>query len=140
MPFSGETNSSEGTSVPHAVSGLIIYNSQDADDEFLEINDFFDLEDVEQSANCTATEHLISATNGMFDNLEYCDAPTFLPGPFGTAGVVAENQYIDFGSSGIQNQGYQYTTEVRTHNQAALHVRSHMKDNNVVLSSLTPGA
>jgi hypothetical protein len=57
VPFSGETNSSEGTSVPRSVSGLISY-SQDAD-EFLEINDFFDLEDVEQSANCTATEHLI---------------------------------------------------------------------------------
>ncbi|RCV12305.1 hypothetical protein SETIT_2G258300v2 [Setaria italica] len=139
VPFSGETNSSEGTSVPHSVSGLISYNSQDADDEFLEINDFFDLEDVEQSANCTATEHLISATNGMFDNLEYSDAPTFLPGPFDTAGEVAENQFFDFGSSGIQNQGFHYTTQVRTQNQAALNVRSHMKDNHVVLSSHTSG-
>ena len=94
MPFSGETNSSEGTSVPRSVSGLISYNSQDADEEFLEINDFFDLEGVEQSANCTATEHLISATNGMFDNLEYSDAHTFLPGPFDTVGVVAENEFF----------------------------------------------
>ncbi|OEL16127.1 NAC domain-containing protein 16 [Dichanthelium oligosanthes] len=135
VPFRGETNSSEATSVSHSVSG---YN-QDANEEFLEINDFFDLEDVEQSANCTATEHLISATNGMFDNLEYSDAPTFLPGPFDTAGVVPENQFFDFGNSGIQNQGYQYTTEVRAHNQAALNVRSHMKDNHVVLSSHASG-
>ncbi|CAL5073572.1 unnamed protein product [Urochloa decumbens] len=139
VPFSGETNYSEGTSVPHSAPGLITYNSQDADDEFVEINDFFDLDDVEQSANCTATEHLISATNGMFDNLEYSDAPTFLPGPSDTAGVVAENQFFDFGNSGIQNQGYQYTTEVRTHNQAALNVRSHMKHNHVVLSSHASG-
>ncbi|KAF8694880.1 hypothetical protein HU200_037980 [Digitaria exilis] len=139
VPFSGETNSSEGTSVPHSVSGLISYNSQDADEEFLEINDFFDLEDVEQSANCTATEHLISTTDGMFDNLEYSDAPTFIPGPFDTAGVVAENQFFDFGNSGIQNQGYQYMTEVRTHNQAALNVQSHMKHNHVVLSSHVSG-
>ncbi|OEL23609.1 hypothetical protein BAE44_0015372 [Dichanthelium oligosanthes] len=138
MVLRGETNSSEATSVPHFVSGLISYNNQDAD-EFLDINDFFDLEDVEQSAKFTATEHLISATNGMFDNLEYSDAPTFLPGPFDTAGVVDENQFFDFGNSGIQNQGYQYTTEVRTRNQAALNVWSHMKDNHVVLSSHASG-
>ncbi|CAN6211139.1 unnamed protein product [Urochloa humidicola] len=114
VPFSGETISSEGTSVPHSAPGLMSYNSQDADDEFVEINDFFDLDDVEHSANCTATEHLISATNAMFDNLEYSDAPTFLSGPFDTAGVVAENQFFDFGNGGIQNQGYQYTTEGHT--------------------------
>jgi len=139
VPFSGETNSSEGTSVPRSVSGLISYNSQDADEEFLEINDFFDLEGVEHSANCTATEHLISATNGMFDNLEYSDAHTFLPGPFDTVGVVAENQFFDFGNTGIQDQGYQYTTEVTTHNQAALNVRSHMKHTHVVLPSHASG-
>ncbi|CAN6204890.1 unnamed protein product [Urochloa humidicola] len=139
VPFSGETISSEGTSVPHSAPGLMSYNSQDADDEFVEINDFFDLDDVEHSANCTATEHLISATNAMFDNLEYSDAPTFLSGPFDTAGVVAENQFFDFGNGGIQNQGYQYTTEVRTYNQAALNVQSHMKHNHVVLSSHTSG-
>ncbi|CAN6218207.1 unnamed protein product [Urochloa humidicola] len=139
VPFSGETNSSEGRSVPHSAPGLISYNSQDGDDEFVEINDFFDLDGVEQSANCTATEHMISATNGMFDNLEYSDAPTFLPGPFDTAGMVAQNQFFDFGNGGIQNQGYQYTTEVRTHNQAALNVRSHMKHNHVVLSSHASG-
>ncbi|CAN6182793.1 unnamed protein product [Urochloa humidicola] len=139
VPFSGETNSSEGTSVPHSAPGLISYNGQDVDDEFVEINDFFDLDDVEQSANCTGTEHVISATNGMFDNLEYSDAPTFLPGPFDTAGMVAQNQFFDFGNGGIQNQGYQYTTEVRTHNQAALNVRSHMKHNHVVLSSHASG-
>ncbi|XP_066394592.1 NAC domain-containing protein 82-like isoform X1 [Miscanthus floridulus] len=135
LPFTGETNSSEGTSVAHSVSGLISYRSQDADEEFLEINDFFDLEDVGQNANCTTTEYLISATNGMFDNLEYSDAPSFLPGPFDTVGLVAENQFFDIGNSGIQNQGYQYTTEVRTHNQAALNVQSHMKHDHVVLSS-----
>jgi len=139
VPFSGETNSSEGTSVPRSVSGLISYNSQDADEEFLEINDFFDLEGVEQSANCTATEHLISATNGMFDNLEYSDAHTFLPGPFDTVGVVAENQFFDYGNTGIQDQGYQYTTDVTTHNQAALNVRSHMKHTHVVLPSHASG-
>ena len=45
LPFSGETNSSEGTCVAHSVSGLISYHSQDADEEFLEINDLFDLEE-----------------------------------------------------------------------------------------------
>jgi len=140
LPFSRETNSSEGTSVAHSVSGLISYRSQDADEEFLEINDFFDLEDVGQKANCTTTEYLISATNGMFDNLEYSDAPSFLPGPFDTVGLVAENQFFDIGNSGIQNQGYQYTTEVRTHNQPALNVRSHMKHDHVVLSSHASGA
>jgi hypothetical protein len=140
LPFSGETNSSEGTSVAHSVSGLISYHSQDADEEFLEINDFFDLDDVGQNADCTTTEYLISATNGMFDNLEYCDAPSFLPGPFDTVGLVAENQFFDIGNSGIQNQRYQYTTEVRTHNQAALNVRSHMKHDHVVLSSHASGA
>jgi len=139
LPFSGETNSSEGTSVAHSVSGLISYHSQDADEEFLEINDFFDLDDVGQNADCTTTEYLISATNGMFDNLEYCDAPSFLPGPFDTVGLVAENQFFDIGNSGIQNQRYQYTTEVRTHNQAALNVRSHMKHDHVVLSSHASG-
>ncbi|XP_066394593.1 NAC domain-containing protein 82-like isoform X2 [Miscanthus floridulus] len=139
LPFTGETNSSEGTSVAHSVSGLISYRSQDADEEFLEINDFFDLEDVGQNANCTTTEYLISATNGMFDNLEYSDAPSFLPGPFDTVGLVAENQFFDIGNSGIQNQGYQYTTEVRTHNQAALNVQSHMKHDHVVLSSHASG-
>ncbi|WVZ65420.1 hypothetical protein U9M48_014785 [Paspalum notatum var. saurae] len=131
-PFSGETNYSEGTSVPHSVSGLISYNSQDADEEFLEIKDFFDLEDVEQSANCTAT-------NGMFNNSEYSDAPMFLPGSFDTVGLVAENQFFDIGNSGTQNQGYQYTTEVSTHNQAALNVRSHIKHDHVVLSSHASG-
>ncbi|XP_062193707.1 NAC domain-containing protein 16-like [Phragmites australis] len=138
VPFIGETNCAEETSALRSVSGLISYNSQDAD-EFLEINDFFDLEDVEQSTNCTATEHLISATSGMLDNLEYSDAPMFLPGPFDTAGLVAENEFVDFGNSGIQNQGYQYTAEVRTQNQVALNVRSHMKHNHVVLSSHASG-
>jgi hypothetical protein len=137
LPFSGETNSPEGTSVAHSVSGLISYHSQDVD-EFLEINDFFDLEDVDQNANCTTTEYL--TTNGMFDNSEYSDAPSFLPGPFDTVGLVAENQFFDIGNSGIQNQGYQYTTEVRTHNQAALNLRSHMKHDHVVLSSHASGA
>ncbi|CAD6224375.1 unnamed protein product [Miscanthus lutarioriparius] len=139
LPFSGETNSSEGTSVAHSVSGLISYHSQDADEEFLEMNDFFDLEDLGQNANCMTTEYLVSATNGMFDNLEYSDAPSFLPGPSDTVGLVAENQFFDIGNSGIQNQGYQYTTEVRTHNQAALNVRSHMKHDHVVLSSHASG-
>ncbi|XP_062199296.1 uncharacterized protein LOC133901807 [Phragmites australis] len=135
VPFSGETNSAEETSGPRSVPGLISYNSHDADEEFLEINDFFDLDDVEQSTNFTTTEHLISATNGMFDNLEYSDAPMFLPGPFDAVGVVAENQFVDFGNSGIQNQGYQYTTEIRTHYQVALNVQRHMQHDHVVLSS-----
>ncbi|KAL6844756.1 hypothetical protein ACP4OV_025415 [Aristida adscensionis] len=64
VPFSGETNFAEETSAQLSVSGLTGYNNQDADEEFLEINDFFDLEDVEPSTYCTATEHLISSTNG----------------------------------------------------------------------------
>lgn len=139
LPFSGEANSSEGTSVAHSVSGLISYHSQDADEEFLEINDFFDLEDVGQNANCMTTEYMMSATNGMFDNLEYSDASSFLPGSFDIVGLGAENQYFDTDNSGIQNQGYQNTTEVRTYNQAALTVRSHMKHDHVVLSSHASG-
>lgn len=139
MPFSGEANYVEETSASRSV-GLMNYNSQDADEsEFLEINDFFDLEDAEQIMNYTETERLVSATNGMFDNLEYCDASLFLPGPVDTAGVVAENQFVDLVNSGIQNQGYQYTTEVRTQNQIALNVQSHTKHNHVVLSSHTSG-
>lgn len=126
--------------MPHSVSGLISYHSQDAGEEFLEINDFFDVENVDQSANCTTTNYLISATNGMFDNLEYSDAPMFLSGPFDTVGLVDENHFFDIGNSAIQNQGYQYTTEVKTHNQAALNVRSHMKHDHVVLSSHSSGA
>ncbi|KAL6655316.1 hypothetical protein ACP70R_006142 [Stipagrostis hirtigluma subsp. patula] len=136
IPLSGEINCAEETSAPRSVSDLISYNSQDADDEFLEINDFFDLEDVDQSMNCTATQHLVYATNGMFDSLEYSDA---LPGPFDITGVVAENQFIEFVDSGIQNQGYQYTTEVRTHNQVALNVQNHVKHSHVILPSTSSG-
>lgn len=139
VPLSGETNCAEESSVLRSVSGLVSFDSHDADEEFLEINDFFDPEDVGQSMGCTATEHLISASNGMFDSLEYSDAPVFLPASFDKAGVVAENQYVDFGDSGIQNQGFQYTDELWTHNQVALNVRSHMKHNHVVLSSHASG-
>ncbi|KAK3133714.1 hypothetical protein QOZ80_6AG0540030 [Eleusine coracana subsp. coracana] len=138
VPFSGEANFGEETSASRSVPGLMNYNSQDADEsEFLEINDFFDLEDTEQIVNLTETERLLE--NGMFDNLEYSDAPLFLPGPFNTAGVVAENQFVDLVNSGIQDQGYQYTTEVRTQSQIALNMQSHMKHNHVVLSSHTSG-
>jgi hypothetical protein len=115
------------------------YNCHNADEEFLEINDFFDLDDVEQSMNCKATEHLISSTNVMLENAEYSDALLLLPGHFDTADMVAENQFVDFGNSGITNQGYQDTTEVRTQNQIALNMQSHMKHNHVVLSSHTSG-
>jgi hypothetical protein len=104
------------------------YNCHDADEEFLEINDFFDLDDVEQSMNCKATEHLISSTNVMFENAEYSDATLLIPGHFDTADMVAENQFVDFG-----------TTEVRTQSQIALNVQSHRKHNHVVLSSHTSG-
>ncbi|TVU10083.1 hypothetical protein EJB05_43591 [Eragrostis curvula] len=97
MPFSVEANSAEETSMWRS-SGSMSYNCQDADEEFLEINDFFDLDDVEHNMNSTATEHLISATNGMFGNLEYSDAPSLLPGHFDTDEVVAENQFVDFGT------------------------------------------
>jgi len=43
--------------VAHSVSGLISYHSQDADEEFLEMNDFFDLEDLGQNVNCMTTEY-----------------------------------------------------------------------------------
>ncbi|KAG8057242.1 hypothetical protein GUJ93_ZPchr0002g23242 [Zizania palustris] len=134
-PMSGETNCAEETSAQRSMSGLSSYARQDADDEFLEINDFFDPEDLEQIMGYPATENLTSATNGMFDSFKYSDAPMFLPDSFDTTGVVAENQYVDCGASGIHNQGFQHTTELWTHNQVALNVRSHMNDNHVIFAS-----
>ncbi|XP_044389378.1 uncharacterized protein [Triticum aestivum] len=135
MPLNWETECTEETSALRSVSGLASYDGQDADEEFLEINDFLDPEDVgQQSMNCTATEHLISASNGMFDSLEFADASMFLPGSFDTAGVVTENQFGYLGDSGSQNQGFQYTSESWTHNQVALNVRNHMNHNHVVFS------
>uniref|UniRef100_A0ACD5XUV9 Uncharacterized protein n=1 Tax=Avena sativa TaxID=4498 RepID=A0ACD5XUV9_AVESA len=139
MPLSWETNCAEETSAPRTVSGLASYDCRDADEEFLEINDFFDLEDVGQGVNCTATEHLTSASNGMHDSLEYSDAPMFLPGSFGTAGVGTENQNGYFGDSGSQNQGFEYTSESWTQNQVALNVRNRMQYNHVVFSSHASG-
>jgi hypothetical protein len=122
------------------VSGLASYDTRDADEDFFEINDFFDLEDVGQSMNCTAAEHLISASNGMFNSIEYSDASMFLPGSFDTPGVGTENQNGYFGDSGSQNQGFQYTSESWTHNQVALNVRNRMQHNHVVFSSHASGA
>uniref|UniRef100_A0A453L5G0 NAC domain-containing protein n=1 Tax=Aegilops tauschii subsp. strangulata TaxID=200361 RepID=A0A453L5G0_AEGTS len=134
MPLNWETDCTEETSALRSVSGLASYDGQDAEEEFLEINDFLDPEDVGQSMNCTATEHLISASNGMFDSLEFADASMFLPGSFDTAGVATENQFGYLGDSGSQNQGFQYTSESWTHNQVALNVRNHMNHNHVVFS------
>nr|QOI08304.1 NAC017_5A.2 [Triticum aestivum] len=135
MPLNWETDCTEETSAMRSVSGLASYDGQDADEEFLEINDFLDPEDVgQQSMNCTATEHLISSSNGMFDSLEFADASMFLPGSFDTAGVATENQFGYLGDSGSQNQGLQYTSESWTHNQVALNVRNHMNHNHVVFS------
>ena len=135
MPLNWETECTEETSALRSVSGLASYDGQDADEEFLEINDFLDPEDVgQQSMNCTATEHLISSSNEMFDSLEFADASMFLPGSFDTAGVATENQFGYLGDSGSQNQGLQYTSESWTHNQVALNVRNHMNHNHVVFS------
>ncbi|KAI4989700.1 hypothetical protein ZWY2020_038063 [Hordeum vulgare] len=135
MPLNWETDCTEETSALRSVSGLASYNDQDVDEEFLEINDFLDSEDLgQQSMNCTTTEHLISASNGMFDSLEFADASMFLPGSFDTAGVATENQFGYLGDSGFQNQGFQYTSELWTHNQVALNVRNHMNHNHVVFS------
>lgn len=139
MPLSWEANCTEETSVMQSVSGLASYDGQDSHEEFLEINDFFDSEDIGQSMNCTTTEHLISASSGMFDSLEYSDASMFLPGSFDTAGVVTENQYVDFGDSGYKSQGVQYTAELWAHNQVALNMQNHMKHNHVGLSSHASG-
>uniref|UniRef100_A0A0D9XF70 NAC domain-containing protein n=1 Tax=Leersia perrieri TaxID=77586 RepID=A0A0D9XF70_9ORYZ len=134
-PTSRETNTAEETSASRSMSGLGSYDMQDFDGEFLEINDFFDLEESEQIMGGTTSLNLIAADDGMFDSLKFSDAPMFLPGPFDTPGVVAENQYVEFGASGIQNQGFQLATELLTHNRVGFNVRSHMKDNNVVFSS-----
>jgi hypothetical protein len=139
MPLSWETNCTEETSALRSVSGLASYDSQDADDEFLEINDFFDLEDAGQGVNCTATEHLISASNGMYDSMEYADASMFLPGSFDTAGVGTESQNGYFGDNGSQNQGFHYTSESWTQNQVALNVRNSMQHNHVIFSSHASG-
>ncbi|XP_047047230.1 uncharacterized protein LOC124652256 [Lolium rigidum] len=139
MPLSWETNCTEETSALRSVSGLASYDSQDADDEFLEINDFFDLEDAGQGVNCTATEHLISASNGMYDSMEYADASMFLPGSFDTAGVGTENQNGYLGDNGSQNQAFHYTSESWTQNQVALNVRNSMQHNHVIFSSHASG-
>uniref|UniRef100_A0A0E0M2V8 NAC domain-containing protein n=1 Tax=Oryza punctata TaxID=4537 RepID=A0A0E0M2V8_ORYPU len=133
-PMSRETNTAEETSALRSMSGLGSSDRQGGDDEFLEINDFFDPEDLEQIMGCTTIQNLIPAADGVFDNLQYSDAPMFLPGSFDTTGLVAENHYVEFGASGIQNEGFQHTTELWAHNQVALSVRSHMKDNHVVFS------
>uniref|UniRef100_A0A0E0B4S1 NAC domain-containing protein n=1 Tax=Oryza glumipatula TaxID=40148 RepID=A0A0E0B4S1_9ORYZ len=133
-PMNGETNAVEETSPLRSMSVLGSYDRQDGDDEFLEINDFFDPEDLEQILGSTTSQNLIPADDGVFDSLQYSDAPMFLPGSFDTTGVVAENHYVEFGASGIQNQGFQHTTELWAHNQVALNVRNHMKDNHVVFS------
>ena len=144
MPLSWETNCTEETSALRSVSGLATYDSQDADEEFLEINDFLGPEDVGHNMNCTATEHLISASNGMFDSLEYSDASLFLPGSFDTPGVGTENQNDYSGGSGFQNQGFHYTSEYTseswTQNQVALNVRNRVQHNHVVFSSHASGA
>ena len=144
MPLSWETNCTEETSALRSVSGLATYDSQDADEEFLEINDFLGPEDVGQIMNFTATEHLISASNGMFDSMEYSDASMFLPGSFDTTGMGTENQNGYFGDSGFQNQGFHYTSEYTseswTQNQVALNVRNRVQHNHVVFSSHASGA
>ncbi|XP_015696399.2 NAC domain-containing protein 16-like [Oryza brachyantha] len=134
-PMSGETNTDEETSALRSMSGLSSYDRQDADDEFLEINDFFDPKDLEYIMGNTTSQNLIPTDDGVFDSLKYSDAPIFLPGSFDTTGVVAENQYVECGASGIHNQEFPHTTESWTHNQVALNVRSHMNDNHVVFSS-----